>query len=336
MARFAVNLPSGRTGHEGFFRLLGKTLTGSGVLGTGDLAVSAQPTPDMSVRVPAGDVAIFSGAILYHGWSTAVENVTIPANSSGVTKITAVVASINLAGAVDDPNNPNNPNALVFQTFTLGGTDTSTPTDAQISTGIGGRPFHRLGNVTVANGATSINAGNIADTRANAAVGRVSIAPGSVGTAALASESWAPYTPTWTGSTTNPTLGNGTLAAEYYKVGRLVTVRLVLVIGSTTSIGSGRWCFSLPIPPKTSNGLNVGASGSAYYEKKASQGYAASPVILPSDDVTAAQRDALALLFPSGSSTRPAPTPWDTLTSTSIAWAANDYLASTFTYEAAS
>ncbi len=167
MARFAVNLPSGRTDHEGFFRLLGKTLTGSGVLGTGHLAVSSQPTPDMNVRVAAGDVAIFSGSILYHGWSTAIETVTIPTNSSGVTKITAVVASIDTSAASTTANNPN---GLVFQTVTLDGTDTSTPTDAQISTAIGGRPFARLANVTVANGATSINAGNIADARASASL----------------------------------------------------------------------------------------------------------------------------------------------------------------------
>ncbi len=162
MARFAVNLPSGTTDHEGIFRLFGKVLSGSGVIGSGDMAVAAQPTPDMSVSVAAGDAAIFNASILHHGWATTPENVTIPANSSGVTKITAVVAAIDTAAASATANNPN---GLVYQTFTLGGTDTATPTDAQISTGIGGKPFIRLANVTVGNGVTSINSGNIANTR---------------------------------------------------------------------------------------------------------------------------------------------------------------------------
>ncbi len=162
MARFAVNFPSGTTDHEGIFRLFGRMLSGSGVIGSGDMTVAAQATPDMSVSVATGDAAIFSGALLYHGWATTPENVTIPANASGVTKITAVVAAIDTAAASATANNPN---GLVYQTFTLGGTDTSTPTDAQISTGIGGKPFTRLANVTVGNGVTSINSGNISDTR---------------------------------------------------------------------------------------------------------------------------------------------------------------------------
>lgn len=174
MARYAVNLPSGKTDQEGFLRLFGKVLSGSGVVASGDLAVAAQPTPDMTVSVAAGDAAIFSGSTLYHGWATTPENVTIPANSSGVTKITAVVASIDTAAASATANNPN---GMVYQTFTLGGTDTATPTDAQISTGIGGRPFTRLANVTVANGVTSINSGNIVNTRVVSGVSRIAPSP---------------------------------------------------------------------------------------------------------------------------------------------------------------
>ncbi len=180
MARYAVNLPSGKTDQEGFLRLFGKVLSGSGVIASGDLAVAAQATPDMTVSVAAGDAAIFSGSTLYHGWATTSENVTIPANSSGVTKITAVVASIDTAAASATANNPN---GMVYQTFTLGGTDTATPTDAQISTGIGGRPFTRLSDVTVGNGVTSINPGNIADTRVVVGVSRVSSTIQAIGTA---------------------------------------------------------------------------------------------------------------------------------------------------------
>ncbi len=332
MARFAVNLPSGRTDHEGFLRLIGKTLTGSGVLGTGDLAVSAQPTPDMSVRVAAGDVAIFSGAILYHGWSTAVENVTIPTNSSGVTKITAVVASINLAGAVDDPNNPNNPNALVFQTFTLEGTDTSTPTDAQISTGIGGRPFHRLANVTVGNGVTSINAGNIADTRVVTAANRVGTGvvtnenlAGGITLNKVASEAWSSYAVAWSGSGgTQPSIGNGTLTGRYQKNGRAVHLQIYLAFGSTTTAGDGVFRFSLPVAAATSlivytgiaHGLDGGAqryAGAFLVQTELSTNYG---IIVAGGEGTGAVND------------------WSN--SVPFAWGSGDRLSIGLTYEAAS
>ncbi|MDP9356959.1 MAG: hypothetical protein M3R02_17055 [Chloroflexota bacterium] len=187
MARFAVNLPSGTTDYAGDLRLVGRLLSGSGVLGSGDMAVAAQGTPDMTVAIAAGDVAIFNGSILYHGWATTPENLTIPSNASGVTKITAVVAAIDASAASQAPGVVNNPNGVVYQTFTLGGSDTSTPTDAQISTGIGGKPFIRLANVTVGNGVTSINSGNIANVRviANARIGDASVTTSSIASKAV-------------------------------------------------------------------------------------------------------------------------------------------------------
>lgn len=60
--------------------------------------------------------------------------------------------------------------------------------------------------------------------------------------------SWTSYTPTWTGATTNPVLGNGTLDGAYQRAGdgKTVAVRIRLVIGSTTTLGSGLWSFALP------------------------------------------------------------------------------------------
>lgn len=54
------------------------------------------------------------------------------------------------------------------------------------------------------------------------------------------------YTPAWTGSVGNPALGNGTLAGHYVKVDKQVTVNARLVIGGTTTFGSGTWSISLP------------------------------------------------------------------------------------------
>lgn len=59
---------------------------------------------------------------------------------------------------------------------------------------------------------------------------------------------WTSYVPTW-GASSAPSLGNGTLTGSYAKVGKLVNVRIALTIGSTTTMGSGRWTFSLPFAP---------------------------------------------------------------------------------------
>lgn len=57
---------------------------------------------------------------------------------------------------------------------------------------------------------------------------------------------WASFTPTWTGSGSNPSLGNGTLVGRYSKIGRLVTVHINLIPGSTTTYGSGNYNWALP------------------------------------------------------------------------------------------
>jgi hypothetical protein len=57
---------------------------------------------------------------------------------------------------------------------------------------------------------------------------------------------WTAYTPTWAGSTTNPVLGNGTIAGRYMRVGKTFDVNIQLTMGSTTTFGTGVWSFSLP------------------------------------------------------------------------------------------
>jgi hypothetical protein len=57
---------------------------------------------------------------------------------------------------------------------------------------------------------------------------------------------WSSYTPTWTASTTNPVLGNGTIVGRYIKVGRMVFGHINLIMGSTTTYGSGSYNWTLP------------------------------------------------------------------------------------------
>ncbi|WP_418063947.1 hypothetical protein [Pimelobacter simplex] len=57
---------------------------------------------------------------------------------------------------------------------------------------------------------------------------------------------WTAYTPTWSASTTNPVLNNGTIAGRYIKPGNLLFFRINLTMGSSTTFGSGAYALTLP------------------------------------------------------------------------------------------
>lgn len=73
---------------------------------------------------------------------------------------------------------------------------------------------------------------------------------------------WNTYTPTWT-ATANPAIGNGTLEGKYALVGKLCTVRIGMVAGSTTTFGTGEWKFALPFAAAAAGNANFGWVGSA-------------------------------------------------------------------------
>lgn len=82
--------------------------------------------------------------------------------------------------------------------------------------------------------------------------------------------SWTSWTPTWT----NLTVGNGTLTAKYIQTGKTVVMRLVLVLGTTTSI-SGSISFSLPVSMVQwgQSGTASFPIGQARYEDTGGGGY---------------------------------------------------------------
>ena len=75
--------------------------------------------------------------------------------------------------------------------------------------------------------------------------------PGDVLTAAdmNAIGTWTSYTPTWNGSSAAPSIGNGTLTGRYTQIGNVVIYVVRMTAGSTTTFGSGRYDFSLPVAP---------------------------------------------------------------------------------------
>ena len=74
---------------------------------------------------------------------------------------------------------------------------------------------------------------------------------------------WAAWTPfgavAWTATGTDPAIGNGTLSASYRRIGTTGFYRGVILMGSTTTYGTGGWEVSLPDGWTASNAL--GSSG---------------------------------------------------------------------------
>lgn len=74
-----------------------------------------------------------------------------------------------------------------------------------------------------------------------------------------------PYTVTWsTSGGTQPVLGNGVLNGEYTRMGGVVLVSITLVMGSTTTFGTGTFRFSIPFAPTSgANAMGVGQINNA-------------------------------------------------------------------------
>ncbi len=95
---------------------------------------------------------------------------------------------------------------------------------------------------------------------------------------------WQSYTVSWTAESTNPAIGNGTLAGRYNVIGKLCTYVLGLVMGSTTNYGSGNWSFSLPKTAKNTSGINF--YGVAHIRKVGTANYERIAQISPSISTT--------------------------------------------------
>lgn len=107
--------------------------------------------------------------------------------------------------------------------------------------------------------------GNITDANisASAAIAFTKIAGGS----ATSLGAWQAYTPSFT----NFTIGNGVITAEYVEIGKIVHARGQVILGSTSSMGSGP-LMTLPITSSSigyvnpsSNQLHILGFG-AYYK----------------------------------------------------------------------
>jgi hypothetical protein len=63
---------------------------------------------------------------------------------------------------------------------------------------------------------------------------------------------WIPFTPVWTASVTNPSLGNGTRNSRYKMIAdKTMMFRIRYQFGTTTNFGSGAYGFTLPFAPSS-------------------------------------------------------------------------------------
>ena len=62
------------------------------------------------------------------------------------------------------------------------------------------------------------------------------------------------YTPSWTtvGAGADPTIGNGTIAGRYLRVGKMCHFQATITFGSTTTVGSGDYSIGMPFTTSAS------------------------------------------------------------------------------------
>lgn len=68
------------------------------------------------------------------------------------------------------------------------------------------------------------------------------------------------YTPTWTATTTNPVIGNGTLTGYYARFNDLIFYIISMTAGTTTTFGTGTWEFAAPVAAATPPRFYVGSA----------------------------------------------------------------------------
>ena len=121
------------------------------IYGDSALVVSAQSTPNMTVKVSSGECSI-NGAILQN---TASTNLTITSNTASYARIDAIVAYIN---------------GTTYELKVLQGTAAATPSAPDCSS----NSYIKLAEVYVGVGVSSIQASNITDTRGDIIISSLS------------------------------------------------------------------------------------------------------------------------------------------------------------------
>lgn len=71
---------------------------------------------------------------------------------------------------------------------------------------------------------------------------------------------WFNYAASWTGSVSNPVIGNGSIISRFKISERIVFVKINVFMESTTTYGSGSYSFSVPVSSASGVGLSLGSA----------------------------------------------------------------------------
>jgi hypothetical protein len=72
---------------------------------------------------------------------------------------------------------------------------------------------------------------------------------------------WTSYTPGWSASAGTPSIGDGTLVGRYNRIGKTLSLNIVLTAGPATTYGTAGayWLFGLPTG-MSANSISIGAA----------------------------------------------------------------------------
>lgn len=218
---------SGKTNEEGHYRLYSRLLDGHVSSG---MNIVTSVTPDMNVRITAGEIRIPYQNYSYNAWNDDFAVVLISTADTTNPRIDRIVAYIDRTMTFTS-GQVNNPGALKFKSVI--GTPSATPTaalDAAVQSSVGtGNPWVELGKINLPALTSVINTDNIFETFLNVNVApQYSMFPGSIidfaGTAAP----------------------SGWLLCYGQLVSRLKYSGLFATIGTSYGIGDGSTTFSIP------------------------------------------------------------------------------------------
>lgn len=248
----------------------------------GDLAVTAQGSPNMTVNVAAGQCVIEdSTGLAYVLTNDATVVVTISAASGSNPRFDLIIARIYDNAAGDSVSTTtlalagSGGNATVQTKTAAIEVVTGTPAGSPVAPALPNTRSVILAVITVGTSVTSINSGNIASSGGGAAaVGYTAAAGGLVVCRTSAEYPASPYegqevydetlnykllwdgskwepqntTAAWVAYTptlTNMTIGNGSVLGRYCQIGKSLLIRWVISFGTTTTV-SGQVSLSLP------------------------------------------------------------------------------------------
>lgn len=104
-------------------------------------------------------------------------------------------------------------------------------------------------------------------------------------------DAWSAYTPAWSSTGTAPVIGNGTISGQYIQAGKLVIGEFSILMGSTTTFGTGTYSVTVPVAiggPTILKpaGIGIALDGSTFYHRVLHSVGSATVVTLSDDDGT--------------------------------------------------